>query len=554
MRTWHFLCISSLLGVGCSGGDTADTASAPGASDTTDQGAPDGGTATPEPSPACVPKPGPDLPDDTFEDSNCDGIDGDRTAAVFVSPSGSDDSPGTLEAPVRTLARAVTLAAASGKYVLVANGSYPESLVLENSNAPTAIYGGYTDKTWQRVEDRAVVAPPSGIPLILRGLTSTISIDRMSFKAPAELEPSSSSVAVFAANSTAVMFTHTTMEAGRGADGESPPPPTTDTSQGSQLYGAPGLPGDSPSPGYEPCGQYAPIRAECYQPQLGGGAGTWQNGVGWGGPGGTGGYETSTGGEVSPTNGSNGGLAGGGVGGVIYSSGGATNLDSVFGFPGAEGSPGSAGQPGSALGVVTETGYTASNNGTQGSSGTEGAGGGGGAGGLVSHCGLPNGRWLIGVGGGQRGHGGRGGQGTTGSPAGGASIGLLIFQTDVSLLSSTITTALGGRGADAIPGADGQAGGAGGAGGYSFESCEGGTWYRGFDGGPGGRGGTGGAGGAGGGGPSIGILSSSGSPAPKTQSVTINLGAGGKGGFGIGAPNAANGLTKEIHQIGGVTP
>src|ERR1700754_3769413 len=52
-----------------------------------------------------------DKPDPGFVDSNCDGIDGDISQAIFVSLGGNDAAPGTLTNPVRTIGKAISLAA-----------------------------------------------------------------------------------------------------------------------------------------------------------------------------------------------------------------------------------------------------------------------------------------------------------------------------------------------------------------------------------------------------------------------------------------------------------
>jgi hypothetical protein len=298
----------------------------------------------------------------------------------------------------------------------------------------------------------------------------------VSFKAPAAFEPSSSSVAVFVAHSASVTFTHATLSAHRGADGESPEPPVTDSSPGASMYGARGLNGESALL-MALCSRWmTSIPAECCQQHAGGGSGTWQNNVGWGGPGGAGGFggycTQGCGLAVNGSNGGSAGLASGGTGGTSKA---------PDGLPGAPGEPGTAGKPGTHLGVVTEDGYLATNKGTSGTYGTGGAGGGGGRGSEDGFCmdgDIHNGYWIMGTGGGQGGHGGRGGKGAPGSPAGGASIGLLTLNSEVSLVSSTITTASGGRGGDAVAGADGQAGGAGGQGGYSYQACRGSLSWR----------------------------------------------------------------------------
>ena len=66
----------------------------------------------------------PDLPDRAYVDSNCDGIDGTESDAIFVSPLGSDGDSGQKERPKRQIQAAVSAAAGRGKYVLVAAGSY----------------------------------------------------------------------------------------------------------------------------------------------------------------------------------------------------------------------------------------------------------------------------------------------------------------------------------------------------------------------------------------------------------------------------------------------
>jgi hypothetical protein len=66
-----------------------------------------------------------DAPDPDLVDSNCDGIDGDLSASVFLAPGGDDGAAGTLEEPVRTIERALALAAEQGKpAVLIASGTY----------------------------------------------------------------------------------------------------------------------------------------------------------------------------------------------------------------------------------------------------------------------------------------------------------------------------------------------------------------------------------------------------------------------------------------------
>ncbi|EKD50938.1 MAG: hypothetical protein ACD_62C00392G0001, partial [uncultured bacterium] len=85
-----------------------------------------------------------DFPDDEFADTNCDGVDGNKELAVWVSADeGDDTSEGTFESPVKTIAQAIALASAKAEgerdvYVVV--GTYDEDVLLtDNVN----LYGGY---------------------------------------------------------------------------------------------------------------------------------------------------------------------------------------------------------------------------------------------------------------------------------------------------------------------------------------------------------------------------------------------------------------------------
>src|SRR5947207_897618 len=113
---------------------------------------------------ACTPTAGTDIPDAGFIDSNCDGVDGDVSQAVFVSPAGSDTDPGTMANPKHSVAAAVTAAQTAGKtQVLVAIGSYFETSEIDITKQ-IGIFGGYDPSTWQRSDTRStIVGQPAGI-------------------------------------------------------------------------------------------------------------------------------------------------------------------------------------------------------------------------------------------------------------------------------------------------------------------------------------------------------------------------------------------------------
>src|SRR5262249_40685430 len=81
------------LATGSDGGGAGDGGGNPDAGDTSDGGV-DGGVDL-GPDLGCIASPTPDVPDDKYEDTNCDGIDGDKSTAIFVAPTGDDMNAGT---------------------------------------------------------------------------------------------------------------------------------------------------------------------------------------------------------------------------------------------------------------------------------------------------------------------------------------------------------------------------------------------------------------------------------------------------------------------------
>src|SRR5204863_5247093 len=105
-----------------------------------------------------------DKPDLNFEDTNCDGVDGDLSKAVFVALSGDDNAPGTLTNPKRTINAAITAANAANpkKDVYIAGGTYNEAVNLVSN---ISLYGGYEPITGKR--DAAQVVTIQGAPAAL---------------------------------------------------------------------------------------------------------------------------------------------------------------------------------------------------------------------------------------------------------------------------------------------------------------------------------------------------------------------------------------------------
>ncbi|HEY3359609.1 MAG TPA: MopE-related protein [Polyangia bacterium] len=88
------------------------------------------------------------VPGQAYVDENCDGIDGVIGDALFVSASAAAGGNGSLAQPYRTIGEATAAFPASGKkYVLVAEGTYRENVVLY---AGLQLHGGYAVDFKQR--------------------------------------------------------------------------------------------------------------------------------------------------------------------------------------------------------------------------------------------------------------------------------------------------------------------------------------------------------------------------------------------------------------------
>lgn len=481
---------------------------------------------------SCIPTGANDVPDDEFVDSNCDGIDGDKRAAIFVSPDGKDTNDGSFGSPANTISKGIELAAARGKDVYVCTADYAENLVVDTK--AVNIFGGYDCVTWSRDNQRASVVPATGTALTLRHV-SEMTVDRMRFLAANAKTAGESSIAAQISASEHVVLSHLELTAGNGAVGVAGAP--VSTAKQAQA-GADGIAGnycnpylsDWPCDVAVPTGGDGPI-TKCGSTQVKGGLG----------------------GRAAPY--PKGKPQGGGPGGRGMKK------------SGAEGENGISGNEGSisklAFGSVTDDGYVASNSGGDGTDGTPGESGGGGDGGYSCHyqssavkdeiadcvAGVGQDAFYFGSGGGQGGYGGCGGSAGHGGGAGGASIALLSIKSTVSLSWSSLTTGTGGSGGAPSNGAKGQAGGRGGKAGKPSSYALGtyATITTGQDGGPAGDGGAGGPGGPGGGGPSITLVALGESPV--TQAVTFSNGAGGKGAAGFNGTDALSGESGEVKVI-----
>ena len=450
-----------------------------------------------------------DEPDDAFVDSNCDGIDGDVDAAVFVAKTGSDSNPGTMDRPMATINAALARAYNTGKtQVYVSAGEYIGRVTLYDG---ISIYGGYSAADgWKRSSSYIVTIRSN---LVANGRMSAVEgqdirsatiLDRLTIRTDNASSAGVSNYGLHCSNCGGLWLKNSDVAAGNGGAG---------AAGGNGSPGATGNPGGTGGPG------------DCDRNQDGGAGGTGGTST-CGRTGGKGGK----GGNYGKNAGEDGKEGAGGTPGGPGGAGGTTGQDGGVGQPGAKGDDGvngAGGQGGSVVG-----GFWVGANGKDGTAGGHGnggggGGGGGGQGGALRDDGPGNG----GGGGGAGGCGG--GRGLAGS-AGGGSFGVFLVSSNGAVLTNnTIRSGNGGAGGRGGNGGSGGTGGGGGKGGTVCTSEVG----RGGDGGPGGDGGRGGHGGGGAGGPSFGVYRVN-SGSVSVAGNVLNHGSGGSGGTSSGNSGA----------------
>ncbi|MFO0596234.1 MAG: MopE-related protein [Myxococcaceae bacterium] len=483
-----------------------------------------------------------DIPDVNFVDANCDGIDGELMNGIFVAPTpvGNDTAAGTRAAPVATIPQAMTLASTLGKRdIYVAEGTYNGPLDLLGVNGLN-IAGAYNVTTWQRSLLQTTILNGGNPVLRIDGSTNLLVQGfRLQGSNGAGATPTAYGAKVN--ESTGVKLEALDVRAGNGLAGAAGAsqvgtanPGGGGTNAATSCYNDP----RTDTNHLIGCNFFYDI---CTGPPAGG-----QGGAGCGGAnGGQGGAPslynpsgTSTGQAGQP------GLVSGGTAGTGVPAGVIPLAGSIyFGGNGANGSNGGNGTAAGA-GTFNNTGFVLASaaNGSTGGNGKGGGGGGGGAGGLGPPISLYAGItcYAYGTAGGGGGGGGCGGAAGSAGTSGGASIGLFLFNAQVTGTNVVIRTGNGGSGG---AGGSGQTGGGGGPAGGSPYDTEQGQATPGGGGGQGGAGGTGGHGGGGAGGPVYGVAKNSGSMWVPTGGSTM-LGTPGAGGTSPGnaGPMGASGV------------
>lgn len=466
--------------------------------------------------------------DGLFADENCDGIDGDLTDSVFVSPTGVDTGDCAMIGPCATVAFAMGRAVALGRHqVNLRAGNYLQ--IIEPLNG-LEIVGGF-DAAWVRA-DRTVSGHTATVTggyfagddayLTVRARSVSGTFLDLVLAGPNALSGGDTSQVVHAVQS-ALTFTRVTFAQGNGATGSGGAAGTPAT----QTAAPSGMDGESGEEVVVVCsttrraGGPAVTNASCANTGSGKGGSGGSTDTSCPGIGGT-----CSGSQCNPTAGLPGdpspGGAGGGAGGAIC-----TGTAPVSGTPGAvsNGAGGSGGTAGGLFDAASQWRARAGSSGSLGSAGT-GGGGGGGAGGC--DLGAFDDR---GAGGGSGGAGGcRAPVAGTGGGGGGGSFGIVAVASSVTVNESTFLRGTGGTGGTGGAGAAGQPGGSPGQGGTASPDT--------LDGAAGGAGAHGGHSGGGGGGTggrvcSTLALASTVSVGSSTHSGG-NAGAGGSGGASPG--------------------
>ena len=171
----------------------------------------------------------------------CDPEEGPQDG-VFVSAAvGVESGNGSVDAPVRTLAAAMMLAAARGVDVYVDEGTYPEALVFDASFAGLAVRGGWKAGTpWKRdcegdFRTRTILASPEpvGVRVRTEAPAARITLEALTIatSAPepsAEDAPGVSTYGLFVEGSSLVRLDKVRVIAGRAGDaGKAPATPNS---------------------------------------------------------------------------------------------------------------------------------------------------------------------------------------------------------------------------------------------------------------------------------------------------------------------------------------
>jgi len=451
---------------------------------------------------------------------------------VWVSASlGDDANPGTQDAPLKTLVKAVEQAGGGLGHVYACAETWTEPLIVGEN---VGIHGGFDCANgWAYLgtdSPSMLVVPPDEIALetVDNGNGILVRVSDFYLETPDAVTPGATAMTVFVRPNTHLHLDRCEVFAGRGADGadalaEELPAPA----------GPPGKGGSDACSAAVTKGGVSPVAA-CEGESSSGGVG------------GDGALMTAADGgdgepaSAAPADGA-GGLGQKAAQACTNGANGASGADGAFGVGGGQEFVGNWG------GRLTPEGYLGLY-GEDGKPGLPGQGGGGGGAtlGSTAVCGPAT---PGGAAGGSGGAGGCGGKGGKGGQPGGTSVAVAVLGF-VSSMDCSYTGSDGGKGGNGAPGQAGGTGGAGAPGGAGaggiLPGCAGGA------GGPGGSGGRGG-GGLGGGAFAVAIVPGV-TEAWELYDTTYKNGEPGMGGTGNPVTGEGNGRIGSVGAVGAFDP
>ena len=184
-----------------------------------DEGGVDDGGGSVDGGGTCIPTAA-DEPDDAFRDTNCDGVDGDASRAVFVDTAGGvDTNPGTRELPKKTINAAINQAAGAipKKVVFISAGTYNETVMGQKG---VSLYGGYSRaQNWARAAANISKIVGAGTGMIIDGVNIATKIDRLTITATAGMTTGSSIAVVVSNSNNLLTFNSCSIMAAPGTDG-----------------------------------------------------------------------------------------------------------------------------------------------------------------------------------------------------------------------------------------------------------------------------------------------------------------------------------------------
>lgn len=200
--------------------------------------------------------------------------------AIFVSPFGSDNSPGTMALPVASIPIAISRAIAQDKkQVYVAGGTYTStSILLANG---ISIYGGYNAGAWSRADANvSQFNTSSSVAVTANNLTNSTTLDHLTITSANATNFAESSYGILGSYSPGLIIRRCTVQSGNGGNGLSGSGGIAGTNGGNGVVGRPG------------CEDSSFVCSSCARPQGGAGA---TNGCNLGGRGGDAGHGGSGG-------------------------------------------------------------------------------------------------------------------------------------------------------------------------------------------------------------------------------------------------------------------